>query len=126
MLLCIQAKRGAYAGRGAHRAENRCRMKAGFMYCLRYDCAQAAHHFSADCDAKKSGSAIRPVAFARRQHRRHNHRAGMHGATFKCIVKVFAMRRRAIEEGSAGSTEAARMTDGGARPIVVAACQRAA
>ena len=48
----------------------------------------------------------------------------MHGATLKCIVKVLAMRRRAIDEGSTGRTQTACMTDGRAWSIVVAAGQR--
>ena len=66
------------------------------------------------------------MALARRQHRRHNHRAGVHGATLERIVKILAMRCRAIDEGSAGSAEAARMANGGARPLIVAAGKRAA
>ena len=60
------------------------------------------------------------MALARRQHRRHNHCTGVHGATLERIVKILAMCRRAIDEGSTGSAEAARVTDGCAWPLVVA------
>ena len=60
------------------------------------------------------------VALAGRQHRRHDHRAGMHRPALEGVVEILAVRRRAVDEGGAGRAERARVTDRGARAVVVA------
>ena len=124
-LLCVQAERGADAGGGAHGAEDRGRMEAGFVHGLRHHRRQPAHHLAADGDADERGLAVRPVALAGRQHRRHDHRAGMHRAAFEGVVEILAMRGRAIDEGGAGGRQRARMADRRARTVIVEAGERA-
>src|SRR5262245_11924929 len=119
-LFCVQAQRGTHASCRSHRAEDGCRMEPGLVNGLGNDRAQTAHDFSAHRSSKKRGTTVRLVALTHCQHRRHNHCTGVDGAALERIVKVLAMGRGAIDEGSAGSTEAARMADGRAWPLVVA------
>ncbi len=62
-----------------------------------------AHRLGADRDAEQRRGAVRPVALAGRQHRRHDHRAGMHRAALEGVVEILAMRRGAVDEGGAGA-----------------------
>ncbi len=64
------------------------------------------------------------MPLASRQHRRHNDRAGMDWAAFEGVVKIFAVDRGAVDERCGGGAERTRVTDGGARPIVIATGQR--
>ena len=64
------------------------------------------------------------MPLASRQHRWHNDGAGMDWAAFEGVVKVFAMDCRAVDEGCSGGAERTRVTDGGARPIIIATGQR--
>ena len=67
----------ANAGRRAHRAEHRGRMKAGLVHRLRHHGGQPAHHLDADRDAEQRGGAVaacavrRPPAPPARSPRRH-------------------------------------------------------
>ena len=117
-------QRRADTGRRAHGAEHRGRMKARFVGERRRHGAQPAHGLDADGNAEKRGAAIQIVPLAGRQHRRHDDRAGMDRAAFECVVKIFAMDRGAVDQRCGGGRERARMTDGGARAIIVAAGQR--
>ena len=67
----------------------------------------------------------RPVPLAGRQHRRHDHRAGMHRPALEGVVEILAMRRGAVDQSGAGRAQRARMADRRARPVVVAAGERA-
>ena len=72
-------------------------------------------------------SAARPskiVPLASRQHRRHDDRAGMDRAAFERVVEILAVDRGAVDQGCGGGRERAPVTDGGARPVIVAAGQR--
>jgi len=50
---------------------------------------------------------------------------GMYRPTLKGVVKILAMGRGAVDEGRAGRRQRARMSDRGARAVIVAACERA-
>ena len=100
-LLCIESERGADAGGSAHRAEDRGRMKAGLVDGLRHHEAQPAKNFGADGNSRQRHAAIRIVPLAGREHRRHDHGAGMDGAALERIVKVLAMGRGAVDKGRA-------------------------
>ena len=59
-------------------------------------------------------SARQPVeAFllGRGQHRRDDHRAGMHRTAFEGVVEILAMRRRAVDESRARRTQGAGVAD---------------
>ena len=47
--------------------------------------------------------AVRLVPLAGGEHRRHDHRAGMHRPAFEGVVEILAMRRRAVDEGGAAA-----------------------
>src|SRR5262249_32296975 len=49
---------------------------------------------------------------------------GMHRPALEGIVKIFAMRRGAVDQRGAGCAERARMTDRGARAVIVAGGKR--
>ena len=49
----------------------------------------------------------------------------MHRSAFEGVVKVFAMRGRAIDEGGGGGDERSRMADRGAWAVVSRAGKRA-
>ena len=85
---------------------------------------EPAHTLGADRDAEQRRGAVRSVALAGRQHRRHHHRAGMHRAALEGVVEILAMRGGAVDEGGAGRAQRAGMADRGARPVVVAAGER--
>ena len=59
------------------------------------------------------------------QDRRHDHRAGMHRATFEGIIEILAMRRGAVDEGGARRIQCALVPDRRARAVIVATRQRA-
>ena len=69
--------------------------------------------------------AVEAVALAGGQHRRHDHRAGMHRAALEGVVEILAMRRRAVDEGGARRAQRARVADRGAGAVVVPAGERA-
>ena len=121
----VEAQRGADAGGRAHRAEDRGRMKAGLVYRLRHHEAQAAKHLGADSNPDQRHPSVGIMPLAGGQHRRHDHRAGMHRAAFKGIVKILAMRGRAVDESGARRVQRARVPDRRARPVIVAARERA-
>ena len=81
---------------------------------------EPAHGLDADRDAEQRRGAVRLVALAGRQHRRHDHRAGMHRAALEGVVEILAMRRGAVDEGGAGGAQRAGVADRRARPVVVA------
>ena len=65
-----------------------------------------AHDLGADRNAEQRRSAVRSVAFAGRQHRRDDHRAGMHRPALESVVEILAMRRGAVDEGGACRAQA--------------------
>ena len=72
-----------------------------------------------------AGVAVELVALAGRQHRRHDHGAGMHRAALEGVVEILAVRRGAVDEGGARRAQRARVADRGAGPVVVPAGERA-
>ena len=104
----IETERGADAGRRPHRAEDRGRVKAGLVDRLRHHQAQPAQHFGADRDPDQRHAAIGIVPLAGGQHRRHDHRAGMHRAALEGVVEILAMRRGAVDEGRPRRVQRAR------------------
>ena len=86
--------------------------------------AQAAQNLGTDRYSDQRHAAIGIVALARGQHRRHDHRAGMHGTAFKGVVEIFTVGGRAIDESRARGGQHATMADRGADTIVIAAAQR--
>ena len=93
-------------GGSAHRAEHRGRVKARLVHHLRRDDAEPAHDLDADRDALERGLAVQPVPLAGRQHRRDDHRAGMHRAALEGVVEILAVRRGAVDEGRARARSA--------------------
>ena len=121
----VETKRCADAGGRAHRAEDRRRMEAGLVHGLRHHEAQPAQHFGADRDPDQRHAAIGIVPLAGGEHRRHDHRAGMHRAALEGVVEILAMRGGAVDEGRARRGQRARVPDRRARAVIVAARQRA-
>ena len=76
-------------------------------------------HLRADRDAEQRRAAVRAMALAGRQHRRHDHRAGMDRPALECVVEILAMRGGAVDEGRARGAQLACVPDGGAGPIIV-------
>ena len=121
----VEAERCADAGGRAHRAENRGRMKAGLVDGLRHHEAQPAQHFGADRNPDQRHAAIRIMPLAGGEHRRHDHRAGMHRAALERVVEILAMRGGAVDESRACRSQRARVADRRAGAVIVAARQRA-
>src|SRR5262245_64376147 len=96
-------------------------METRLVHGLWHNRAQPAHYFRPDRNTEQSGGTVRPVALASGQDSRHDHRAGVDRSALECVVKVFAMSRRPIDEGCAGGTESALMTYGFAWSFVVGA-----
>jgi hypothetical protein len=103
-----QAQRGAYAGDGAHHAEDGRGVKAGLVHAHGRDLAEAAHDFQSDCDAAQQVGARELVALGRGQQRRDDDHAGMHGPAFVGVVEVLAVAGNAVDEGRAFGRELAR------------------
>ena len=120
----VKFQRRADAGCGAHGAEHGGRMKARFVGECRRHGAEPAHGFDADGDAKQRRASVEIVPLAGRQHRRHDHRAGMNRAAFERVVKILAVDRGAVDQRCCGGGKRARMPDRRARAIVIAAGQR--
>ena len=112
----VEAERRADAGRRAHRAEDRGRMKAGLVDGFRHHEAQPAQHFGADGDPDQRHAAIGIMPLAGGEHGRHDHRAGMHRAAFERVVEILAMRGGAVDEGGARRIQRAAMADRRAGP----------
>ena len=51
------------------------------------------------------------MLFRRREHRRNDHRSGVHGAALKGVVVIFAMRGSAVTQRRRGDVEAAGMAN---------------
>src|SRR5262245_16632861 len=100
-------------------------MEAGLVYRLGHDGTQAAHDFRADGDAQQCRAAFRLVPLASGQDGWHNHRAGVYRPAFKRIVEILAVRRGAVDECRSRGAERAGMADSRARPLVIAAGERA-
>ena len=124
-LSCVKTQRRADAGRRAHRAKNRGRMKACLVHGLRHHEAQPAKHFGADGNADQRHAPVGIVPLAGREHGRHDDSAGMHRAALKRVVKILAMRGGAVDEGSTGRRQRAGVADRGAGTVIVAAGKRA-
>ena len=69
--------------------------------------------------------AVGLVTLAGRQHRRHDHRAGMHRAALEGVVEILAVGGGAVDESGAGRAQRAGMADRRAGPVIVAAGERA-
>ena len=115
-LLRVEAERCADARRGTHGAKDCGRVKAGLVDGLGHHQAQPAKHLGADRNADQRHAAVGTVPFAGRQHRRHDHRAGMDRTALKGVIEILAMRRGAVDEGSTGGVERARVADHRAGP----------
>ena len=63
------------------------------------------------------------MPFAGGEHRRHQHRAGVHRAAFEGVVEVLAVRGGAVDEGGTGCAQSSRVADRGAWSVVVPAFQ---
>ena len=98
----LKFQRRADAGRGAHGAEHGSRMKARFVGERRRHGAQPAHSLNADGNAEKRGTSIQGVPLTSRQHRRDDDRAGMNRTALECVVEIFAMDRRAVDQRCGG------------------------
>ena len=118
-LALIELERRADAGRRAHGAEHGGGMEAGLVHELRRHQAEPAQHLDADRDAEQRRLTVRSVPLAGREHRRHDHRAGMHRPALEGVVEILAMRRGAVDEGRAGGAQRARVADHRARAVVV-------
>ena len=121
-----QAERSTDPGGGAERADHRGRMEAGAMDRGRRDQREAAHQLGADDVAAQQVGARAAVALGGGEHRRQHHRAGMHRRALEAVVEVLAMRRGAVDEGSAGGIQAAAMAERGARALGVPGRERGA
>ena len=126
--ICFWSSRSALPTRGrrAHRAEHRGRMEARLVHHLRRDEAEPAHQLDADRHALQRGLAVNAVPLADRQHRRHDHRAGMDRPALERVVEILAVRRGAVAEGRAGGAQRALVADGGAGPVLIPARECAA
>ena len=102
----VELERRADAGRRAHGAEHRGRMKAGLVGERRRDEAEPAHGLDADRDAEQRRAAVELVPLAGRQHRRHDHGAGMHRPALERVVEILAVDRGAVDERGAGGGRA--------------------
>ena len=102
----IEFQRRADTGRGAHGAEHRGRMKAGFVGKRRRHGAEPAHGLDADGDAEKRRVAIQIVPLAGRQHRRHDDRTGMDWAALEGVVEILAVDRGAVDQRCGGGAKA--------------------
>ena len=122
----VKFQRRADAGRRPHGAEHRGRMKAGLVGERRRHGREPAHGLDADRDAEERRAAIELVPLAGRQHGRHDHRAGMHRAALERVVEILAVDRGAVDHRRAGGRQRAGMTDGGARPVILAGRERGA
>ena len=120
----LELERGADAGRRRHGAEHRGGMKTRLVHGLRHHHAEPADHLGADRDAEQRRRPVGIVALAGGEHRRHDHRAGVHGAALEGVVEILAVRGRAVDEGGAGRAHGACMADRGARPLLVPARER--
>ena len=87
-----EPQRCADAGGRPDRAEDRGRVKARFVHGLRHHEAQSTKHFGADRNPGQRITAVRMMALAGGQHRRHDHRPRVHRAAFKRVVEILAMR----------------------------------
>ena len=99
--ICCRSRRSALAdgGRRPHRAEHRGRVEARLVHHLRRNQAEPAHHLDADRDACAAQPCRRAaVSLADRQHRRHDHRAGVHRPALERVVEILAVRRGAVDE----------------------------
>jgi hypothetical protein len=123
-LALLEPERRADAGRRAHGPEDRGRVKARLVHGLRHHHAEPADHLSADGDAQQRRAPIGIVALASRQHRRYDHRAGMHGPALERVVEILAVRGGAVDEGGSRRAHRACMSDGSASPLLVPARKR--
>ena len=75
---------------------------------------RAAHELAAHRHAAQRILAGDLFPLADREHRRHDHRAGVHRAALEGVVEVLAVRRGAVDERRAAGVERALVADGGA------------
>ena len=74
---------------------------------------QPAHDLDADRDAPADVAGRRGRASsAKREHRRHDHRAGMDRPALEGVVEILAMRGGAVDERGIVAVEPPRMADG--------------
>ena len=118
-LASIQAEGCAHADRRPHGAEHGGGVEAGPVDQPRRHEAQAAQGLCPHRDAEESRLPGPCVPLAGRQHRGHDHRAGVHGTALEGIVEVLAVCGSAVDEGGTRRAQRAAVPDGGARPLVV-------
>ena len=99
-------------------------MKTRLVHGLRHHHAEPTDHLGANRDAQQRRGPARIIALAGREHRRDDHRAGVHGPTLERVVEILAVRGRAVDEGGAGGAHGACMADRRARPLLVPPCKR--
>ncbi len=124
--LRVEPERGADAGGRAHRPENRGRMEAGLVHGFGHHKAEAAQHLGADGNPDQRHAAVGIMPLAGGEHRRHDHRAGMHRAALERVVEILAMRRGAVDKGRARRGQCPLVADRGAGAVIVAAAECAA
>ena len=88
------------------------------------DQPEPAQGFDAHGDAGERRSAVGAVALAGREHRRHDHRAGMHRAALEGVVEILAVSGGAVHQSRAGRAQRAGMADHGAGTVIVAGGER--
>ena len=113
-----QAKRRSDRPGCRKRTEHGRRMEPGVVCGHRRHETEAAHQLDAGHDADEQPVASQPLALARRNNRRNDHRAGVHGTAFERIVEILAMGGGAVDEGRAERVERPLMTERGARALV--------
>ena len=84
-----------------------------------------AQHLGADGNPDQRHAAVGIMPLAGGQHRRHDHRAGMHRPALKGVVEILAMRGGAVDESGARRVQRALVPDRRAGTVIVAACERA-
>ena len=94
--------------------------------CTSFGTTRPSRHITSTPTAMPRSTAAgrRAVALAGRQHRRHDHRAGMHRAALEGVVEILAVARGAVDERGARRAQRAGVADRGAGPVVVAAGER--
>src|SRR5262245_6002421 len=85
--------------------------------------AEAAHQLRSGHDANEQPIAAEAFAFARGEHRRHNHGAPMHRTSFERVVKILAVSGGSVDKGGAKRIESAAMTERSAGAPIVDACE---
>ena len=89
-------------------------MKASFVHACGRHGAQTAHHLDAHGHTPKQSFARQGMALGSSQQGGHNDHAGMHGAAFVGVVKVFTVCCNTVDKRSAFNTTLLRKAKYGA------------